>query len=173
MGRKCKCTVCKADLNTDTAYLWIHKTEKTEKRFYFCSEEEFIKCATEKALAASRKNRVHEAINDILGYEHKNSMIFKCEAEWSKDEDVVQAIESHVSYMNELMFYKGFCIDSDAFRVYKYLSTVINNNLNAWVSEIQLQNKCDDIIDKRVIERSDYKPKSHQKRTRKCLDDYD
>lgn len=173
MGRRCKCTICKAELNTDTAYLWTHYTAKTTKKFYFCSEKEFIDYTKEKALSADRKKRVNCAINEILGYVHSNSMLFKSEDEWSKNEDVVQAIEVHVSDLYKLMSYKGFDIHSVPFHVYKYLSAVINNNLTAWVSEIQMKREIDAGYDKLTIEHSEYKAKSHQKRTKKCLDDYE
>lgn len=174
MGRACKCCVCGEKLNTDTAFTWNHVTKGGNiKRFFFCSEDEYINQTVQIAMADARKSRLHNAINNILGYAHSNSMLFAQEKQWSEDDDIVTAIENHVDKIAGIMSYKGFDITSDSYRVYRYLSAIINNNINEWVSEVKALRDNEKSLEERVVEHESYKAKSHQKRTRKCLDDYD
>lgn len=174
MGRACKCTVCGSKLNTDTAFVFNHITKGgNTQRFFFCNEQEYIDQRVKIAMANGRVIRVNEAIDAILGYDHNNSMLFAQEKKWSKDNNMVLVIESHVEELAELMKYKGFDISSDGFHVYKYLSAVINNNMNKWLSELQLSIEAQESLESRVAEHEEVKTKSFQRRKNRCLDDFD
>lgn len=174
MGRKCKCTICKAELNTDTAFLWTHRTEKTEKRFYYCSEEEYMNYIKIKAIENDRKRRMNDCINNIIGYINKNTLLFSAEKEWLNVDYALEAIENNALWISDLLRRKGFDMWSNEYNLIKYLSAVINNNLKNWINEIkqtmELEEYKSGVVD---VNHEEHKAKSFQKRKNKCLDDFE
>lgn len=183
MGRKCKCTICKAELNTDTAYTWIHYPDKPgskPKKFYYCSESEYLNYIIKKNKEKSDKIKINEVINNIIGYENKNTLLFAQERKWISIPDAIEVIENHSELISKILSDKGFTYDaihidySSQYRFIKYLSAVINNNLEVWISDLNHERELQEFREsKPTPEHDEYKAKSFQRRKRKCLDDYD
>lgn len=122
MGRKCKCKVCKAELNTDMAY---RVGEIGKKPRYYCSEIEYKK---EEAVRQTRI-KLNELEREYLGDTY-NTAICKEEKMWGGDfEKVISFIENNRSSfdrMNTIVFQSEYA-------KIRYFSAIIKNGINDYV----------------------------------------
>lgn len=130
MGRMAKCRVCGAKLDTTTAYkAIICDTNDREKRFYYCSKEEYEADEARKKKEAADKDKVYRLICDIIGRkEIINSILWKEKAVWNKvctDEVIAQYLEENKDYLTGAISR----LDDVEFNRIRYLSSILKNNL--------------------------------------------
>ena len=58
MGRPAICRICRTKLDVNNAYkIVLYNSEGKEKKFYFCSEEEYIADKTKKEKAIEDRDK--------------------------------------------------------------------------------------------------------------------
>ena len=178
MGRKCKCTICKKELDSDVAYVierMVNPKDKnkepTKKRFYFCNQKEYEAAEAEKEKIRNKKNRIYNIINFIMGYECKNTIMFQYEQNLAKEENSDIILEIHQNELRETLKWRGFSADTPEYNVIKYLSAVINNKYYDWNNQYkrQLLSPVNTTTPTELMLEST----GHRKRKRTCLDDYE
>lgn len=130
LGRKAKCRVCGKELDTTTAFKLIaYDTNDKEKRFYYCSREEYKEDEAAKEKAAADKDKVYRLICNIIGRnEILNSVLWKEKAIWNKvftDEVIAQYLEENQIYLTNAISR----LEDKEFNRIRYLSAILKNSL--------------------------------------------
>lgn len=167
---KCKCIICKKELNTTEAYCYEKLVGDKAKRFYFCSESEAKEYYAKIEQSKIDMRFMDETINYIIGYENKNTLLFGEEKKWLKDKNNIRAIDNNKEWLRNIMSSKGF---NSEYAMIKYLTTVINNNLTDWVEKVIADNKVEEYLEtgETISGYEEVKP-VHRKSKRRCLADY-
>ena len=142
MGRMAKCRVCGAKLDTTTAYkVIICDTNDREKRFYYCSKEEYEADEARKKKEAADKDKVYRLICDILGRkEVVNTALWKEKAVWNKvctDEVIAQYLEENKDYLTGAISR----LDDVEFNRIRYLSAILKNKLGDYKPKVEEERK--------------------------------
>ena len=138
MPRKVKCMICKKSIDIDKAYvaeIKIGKDNKTTKK-YSCAKEEYDNYNEEKTRKKIREKRMSEVINRIINRENKNTLLFQKEREWISVPFALEAIENNEDYITRIIQNKAF---NSEYAELRYLSAVIDNNLNDWIAKIKIE----------------------------------
>lgn len=108
MARKCKCKICKADLTTDTAFLFEYTTEggnKTKK--YYCNEDEYNK--EQEEIWYFKESQY--LTDGILGYpivnNNRNKMIMAIINSGYTKEEVYNCIKEQSNHVSECLTYRS------------------------------------------------------------------
>lgn len=130
MARRAKCRVCGTDLDTTTAYKVIaYDTNNREKRFYYCSKEEYVADEERKKKEVEDKDKAYRLICDIIDRkEIVNTILWKEWKLWNKvatDEVVGQYLEENKTYLTGIIAR----LDDVEFNRIRYLSAVLKNKL--------------------------------------------
>lgn len=130
LGRKAKCRACGKELDTTTAFKLIeYDTNDKEKRFYYCSRDEYKEDEAKKEKAAADKDKVYRLICDIIGRsEILNTALWKEKAIWNKvstDEVIAQYLEENKIYLTSAISR----LEDKEFNRIRYLSTILKNSL--------------------------------------------
>lgn len=142
MGRMAKCRVCGAKLDTTTAYkVIIYDTNDREKRFYYCSKEEYEADEARKKKEAADKDKVYRLICDIIGRkEIINSILWKEKSVWNKvcaDEIIAQYLEENKDYLTGAISK----LDDIEFNRIRYLSAILKNKLGDYRPKVEEERK--------------------------------
>lgn len=122
-GRKCKCKICKSELNTIDAY----KVVINNQNCYFCSEEEYTINQKNKKEESEGRNLVYEKINEIICISN-NSLLYKSINELNS----LYSYKLMYSYMCENQSYiekamnKNF---NNGYAKIKYFIAILKNNM--------------------------------------------
>ena len=122
MGRRCKCKLCGAELNTDTAY---RGTTDKGCQFYCCSESEYNADLMDKA---ARIN-VIEYTYQIIGRTDNGALYKEIEAwhKFSSWRKIEHYLEQNVDYINSQMNGKTF---SNIYNKIRYMSAIVKNSID-------------------------------------------
>lgn len=170
--RKVKCCCCQEVLPINEAYR-VEKRTKTGKikRFYFCSQEEYEETERKTRQFLADKLIINNTINEIIGYENKNTVMFGEEIKWCKTPYAVDAIVGHMDYIRQAVAGKIF---NSEYCLIRYLSTVINNNLENWIEQVKVDNAINEWLEnKETVVDDDVKLIRRTSKKRHCLKDYD
>ncbi len=132
MGRA-KCQICKAPLDTSTAY---KVTDKKGKNKYYCNQTEFEAEETRKQKAKEDKDKVYRLVCDLFGYEIQNTQLY---AEWQlwnklKPNDVIyKYLRENEEYLQEICN-RSF---GNEYQRIRYFSAVLKNSLRDYQSKVE------------------------------------
>lgn len=125
---RCKCRICGADLDTETAYKVIIKN----KNRYYCSQEEYETYVKEREHAEWLVAQIKEALKHILNVPAiVNTYVYKEWAEWNK----IASNEVILNYLLEnkdLLHGRVAPMTGNEFARIKYLSTILRNSLQSY-----------------------------------------
>lgn len=130
MGRKAKCRACGAELDTATAFKLIeHDTNDKEKRFYYCSRDEYLEYEEEKRKAWDNKNKFYQLFCNILGVSGiTNTALWKEKAEINKvfsDEVIIGYLEENKDWITNTVGR----LDGNIYGKIRYVGTILRNKL--------------------------------------------
>lgn len=130
MSRKAKCRACGTELDTATAFKLIeHDTNDKEKRFYFCSKDEYLAHEEKKRKDWDNKNKFYQLFCDILGVSGiTNTALWKEKAEINKvfsDEDIIGYLEENKDWITNTVNK----LDGNIYGKIRYVSTILKNSL--------------------------------------------
>ena len=127
---RAKCRICKASLDTNTAYLVITKDSKgKDKKAYYCNEAEYKVEEQRKEKAYTDKDKAYRCICNIIGREEIiNSSLWKEWAVWNKvatDEVIGKYLEANIYYLKDVISK----LDDVEYNRIRYLSAILKNKL--------------------------------------------
>ena len=127
---KCKCKICGATLDTQTAYKVVKKTPSGKRtNIYCCSQEEYDADTELKAKASKLKDKIRHTLAYIFDVpEIMNTAVFKEWNEWNQiatNETILDYLDEHKEWLRE----KTIFIESSEYARIRYLSTILKNNL--------------------------------------------
>ena len=130
MARKAKCRACGTELDTETAFKLIeHDTNDKEKRFYFCSRDEYLAHEEKKRKDLDNKNKFYQLFCDILGVSGiTNTALWKEKAEINKvfsDENIIGYLEENKDWITNTVNK----LDGNIYGKIRYVSTILKNSL--------------------------------------------
>jgi len=137
VARKAKCRACGKELDTTTAFKLIsYDTNDKEKRFYYCSRDEYKEDEKAKEKAAADKDKVYRLICDIIGRDEiLNSILWKEKAIWNKvaaDEVIAQYLEESKIYLTGVISK----LEDKEFNRIRYLSAIIKNSIGDYKPKV-------------------------------------
>jgi hypothetical protein len=167
LGRKAKCRACGKELDTITAFKLIeYDTNNKEKRFYYCSRDEYEQNEAEKEKAAADKDRVYRLICDIIGRkEILNSILWKEKTVWNKvstDGVIAQYLEQNKDYLTGVISR----LEDKEFNRIRYLSAIIKNSIGDFKPKTIVKETIRTVTDEHY--ETKFKPKA-----RKALGDFE
>lgn len=122
---RCKCQICKKQLNTNEAYKVVDKNNKNK---YYCSEVEFQAEEARKNKAKEDKDNVYKMIVKLFRYEVVNSQLFAEWNIWNKlrtNEEIYQLLQENEEYLQQIC---DRHFDTEYQRI-RYFCTVVKNKL--------------------------------------------
>lgn len=142
MGRRAKCHICKCNLDTDTAYKVItYDANGKEKKFYFCSKEEYDADKAQKEKASADKDKVYKLVCDIIGRkEIINTILWKEWKLWAlvaSDEIIGKYLEENKEYLTDVIAR----LDDVEFNRIRYLSAILKNKLGDYKPKVKESKK--------------------------------
>jgi hypothetical protein len=159
---RCKCQICKTELDTKTAYKIVDKNNKNK---YYCSQSEFEAEEVRKKKAQEDKDRVYYLICDIMGEkEIINTALWKEWQVWNRVADNVkigQYLEENKNYLTSVIVRLG----SSEYARIRYLSTIIKNKINEFKPKVEVEKV------KIVVEETIYEAPTQSLNKRRSLDD--
>ena len=162
---RCNCKLCKALLNTETAYkveVVVNKKtgEKELKNTYYCNEEEYLTEEARKKKVTDDKDRVYRLICDIMGEkEIISTALYKEWQVWNKvadNEKIAKYLEENKDYLTSVIARLG----SSEYARIRYLSAIIRDKIKAFVPKVEVKE-----VSKVVVEEhyeTKYKAKARQ-----------
>lgn len=145
---RCKCQICKAELDSKTAF---KVTDKKGKNKYFCSQSEFETEEARKKKIKEDKNKVYYLICDMFGYEIQNTKFFDEWAQWNKlksNENIYKYLRENESYLQQIC---DRSFDTEYQRI-RYFSAVLKNSLRDFKPKVEEQPKPKVAIDETMYE---------------------
>lgn len=140
-GRPPKCKICGTQLKVETAYMVITRNKNgTEKKAFYCSQEEFESKQDEKFEHVAKKTNIetkssvhkdvaYKLICDIMGKQKiTNKVLWKEWALWNgiaSDEIVRKYLEENKTYLTGRIAR----LDNNEYGRIRYLSAILKNNL--------------------------------------------
>lgn len=159
---RCKCLVCKAELDTTTAYkveVVVNKKngEKELKNTYYCNEEEYIAEKTRKTKAKEDKDKVYYLISDMFGYEILNTKFFDEWRLWTKlqtNENIYKYLRDNEEYLQQICDrqFKNEC------NKIMYFSAILKNSLRDYKPKVEAVEKPKVVVEEQY--ETKYKPKT-------------
>ena len=135
---RCKCKICGAELDSNTAY---KVTDKNGKNKYFCSASEFEAEEERKKKAAEDKDRVYRLVCDIMGEnEIISTALWKEWQVWNKVADnakIAKYLEENQTYLTSVIGKLG----SSEYARIRYLSAIIRDKIKAFVPKVEVVEK--------------------------------
>lgn len=146
---RCKCQICKAELDTKMAYKIVDKNNKNK---YYCSQSEFEAEEIRKKKAQEDKDRVYYLICDIMGEkEIINTALWKEWQVWNKVANNVkigQYLEENKDYLTSVIAR----LQSSQYAKIRYLSTIIKNKINEFKSKVEVVEKPKVVVEETIYE---------------------
>lgn len=159
---RCKCQICKTELDTKTAYKIVDKNNKNK---YYCSQSEFEAEEVRKKKTQEDKDRVYYLICDIMGEkEIINTALWKEWQVWNKVANNVkigQYLEENKEYLTSVISR----LQSSEYARIRYLSTIIKNKINEFKPRVEVQKP------KVVVEETIYEVPTQSLNKRRSLAD--
>ena len=124
-----KCRCCGNKIDRKEAY----KVVVGGQNAYYCNEREYLQKNKNKI----DKNKTYNLINQIFGYEVKNSIIYKEINDIRKDfsyENISLYLESEFDYLHGVMCEKDFQSEYGKIR---YFSAILKNNLPGFIHDYE------------------------------------
>lgn len=142
MGRPAKCRICGANINTTTAYkVIVCDTNNKEKRFYYCSKDEYEEYEARKKKEAADKDKAYGLICDIIGRKKIiNTALWKEWKLWSEvasDEVIAQYLEENKEYLTGAIAR----LDDVEYNRIRYLSAILKNKLGDYKLKVKEERK--------------------------------
>lgn len=138
---RCKCKICGAILDTQTAYKVV---VKDHNKFY-CSQEEYETYTEEKKKARQLEKDIKDILCDIFGTQIIfNTLIFKEWQDWKK----IASNEIILRYLQEnehMLHNKIIGVKNAEFNRIKYFSTVLKNSLGDFKNKTTVTRKIKNI----------------------------
>ena len=135
---RCKCKICGAELDSNTAY---KVTDKSGKNKYFCSASEFEAEEARKKKAAEDKDRVYRLICDIMGEkEIISTALWKEWQVWNKvadNEKIAKYLDENKDYLTSVIAR----LSSSEYAKIRYLSTIIRDKIKAFKPKVEVVEK--------------------------------
>ena len=122
---KAKCQICKAPLDTNTAY---KITDKNGKNKYYCNQAEYDAEEARKKKAKEDKDKADRLICDLFGYAIQNTQLFAEWRLWNKlksDEIIHKYLVENKEYLQQICN-KSF---EGEYQKIRYFSAVLKNSL--------------------------------------------
>ena len=140
MGRKAKCRACGTELDTETAFKLIeHDTNDKEKRFYYCSRDEYLEHEEKKRKDWDNKNKFYTLFCNILGVSGiTNTALWKEKAEINKvfsDEDIIGYLEENKDWITNTVNK----LDGNIYGKIRYVSTILKNKLGDYKPKMEIK----------------------------------
>ena len=154
---RCKCMICKASLDTTSAYkvdIIVNKRtgEKELTHKYCCSEAEYLAEEERKKKAQEDKDRVYYLICDIMGeQEIINSALFKEWQVWNKVADNAK-IGDYLAENRDYLTSVIARLSSSEYARIRYLSTIIRDKIKAFVPKEAVAEKPKIAVDETIYE---------------------
>ncbi len=146
---RCKCQICKTELDTKTAY---KVTDKNNKNKYFCSQSEFEAEEERKKKAAEDKDKVYRLICDILGEkEVLNTALWKEKIIWNKafsDEIIAKYLAENKDYLTSAITR----LSSSEYAKIRYLSAILKNSLGDFKPKVEAVEKPRVVVEETIYE---------------------
>ena len=131
---KCKCQICKTELDTKTAYKILDKNNKNK---YYCSQFEFETEEARKKKAQEDKDKVYHLICDVMGEkEIINTALWKEWQVWLKVADnmkIAQYLEENKDYLTSVITR----LESSEYAKIRYLSAIIKNKISEFKPKVE------------------------------------
>lgn len=131
---RCKCQICKAELDSKTAF---KVTDKNGKNKYYCSEIEYDAEEQRKKKVAEDKEKVYRLICNIMGEsEIINTILFKEWVIWNKvadNEKIGKYLEENREYLTSAIAR----LQSSEFARIRYLSAIIKDRIKGFVPKTE------------------------------------
>lgn len=142
MARTAKCRVCGAKLDTTTAYkVIVCDTNNREKRFYYCSKDEYEADEARKKKEAADKDKAYGLICEIIGRKKIiNTALWKEWKLWSEvasDEVIAQYLEENKEYLTGVIAR----LDDVEYNRIRYLSAILKNKLGDYKPKVKEERK--------------------------------
>lgn len=132
---RCKCQICKAELDSKTAF---KVTDKNGKNKYYCSETEYDAEEQCKKKVAEDKDKVYRLICDIMGEpEIINTILFKEWVIWNKvadNEKIGKYLDENKEYLTSVIAR----LQSSEFARIRYLSAIIKDRIKGFVPKVEI-----------------------------------
>ena len=154
---RCKCMICKASLDTASAYkvdIIVNKRtgEKELTHKYCCSEAEYLAEEERKKKAQEDKDRVYYLICDIMGEkEIINTSLFKEWQVWNKVADNAK-IGDYLAENRDYLTSVIARLSSSEYARIRYLSTIIRDKIKAFVPKETVAEKPKIVVDETIYE---------------------
>jgi hypothetical protein len=146
---RCKCQICKAELDSKTAF---KVTDKNGKNKYYCSEIEYDAEEQRKKKVAEDKEKVYRLICDILDEEEiLNTALWKEKAIWNKafsDEIIAKYLAENKDYLTSAVSQ----LSGTEYGKIRYVSAVLKNSLRDFKPKMEEQPKPKVTIDETIYD---------------------
>ena len=162
---RCKCQICKAELDSKTAF---KVTDKNGKNKYYCSEIEYDAEEQRKKKVAEDKDKIYRLICDILGEEEiLNTALWKEKAVWNKafsDEIIAKYLTENKDYLTSAVSQ----LSGTEYGKIRYVSAVLKNGLRDFKPKVEVVEK---VRVKVEIDETIYEAPTHSLNKRRNLAD--
>lgn len=154
---RCKCMICKASLDTASAYkvdIIVNKRtgEKELTHKYCCSEDEYLAEEERKKKASEDKDRMYRLICDIMGEkEIISTALFKEWQVWNKVADnakIGDYLEENRDYLVSVIAGLG----SSEYARIRYLSAIIRDKIKAFVPKEKVIEKPKVVVEETIYD---------------------
>lgn len=145
---RCKCQICKKQLDTNEAYKVLDKNNKNK---YYCSENEYVEWQSAKDKEKADKKKVFDLIGKIFGYQVVNTILYKEWQLWN----VLKSNEIISEYLTEKESYLTQTIgrlDSNEYAKIKYFSAILKNDLKDYKVKEETIEKPTIVVDQTMYE---------------------
>jgi YHS domain-containing protein len=146
---RAKCKICRAQLDTNTAY---KVPDKNGKNKYFCSQSEFEAEEARKKKAAEDKDKVYYLICDIMGEkEIINTILYKEWQVWLKvadNEKIAKYLAENRDYLTSVIAR----LQSSEYARIRYLSAIIRDKIKAFVPKVEVKEPPKVVIEEIIYE---------------------
>lgn len=133
MGRKCKCKICKNQLNTDTAYKVIINGKNT----YYCNKEEYDIYYEDINKRKEEKEKCYDTICNILNIPFLTPMYIKQLNKLKEFYDYYTIERTFKECENNILWFLNKNEDSSEYGKSRYIMTIIINNINTIYKKIK------------------------------------
>ena len=145
---RCKCQICKKQLDTSEAYKVLDKNNKNK---YYCSESEYIEWQAAKDKEKADKKKVFDLITKIFGYPVVNTILYKEWQFWNvlRSNEIISAyLADKENYLTQTMAR----LDSNEYAKIKYFSAILKNDLKDYKVKEEIIEKPMIVVDQTMYE---------------------
>lgn len=145
---RCKCQICKKQLDTSEAYKILDKNGRNK---YYCSENEYVEWQAVKDKEKTDKGRVFNLITKIFGYQVANTILYKEWQIWNglRSDEVISAyLAEKESYLTRAMAR----LDSNEYAKIKYFSAILKNDLKDYKVKEEIIERPTVVVDQTMYE---------------------